>query len=384
MSNYIKTLYFLCVLLSIQITVSATNISKKVHLGNKSYKLGKLNDALVNYENASIDAPESPHIFFNKGVIYYKKNDFKKAQESFEHASLKAEDAKFEAKCKFNLGNCAFQESKRQGDSDLNKSLAAYKKSILYYQESLSLDPTLKESAENIEVIRLIMKSILDKINKEKKKEKKKQEAQKKMIEKLKKMIEKQQKVLNKTQKTSKEKIDKLKELSNKQDFLQKETQDFSNNISKALQQAKQNLNKNKKNSTLPLIDHPLNKTKKHLDNAGVEQEQASQKLKNNKPAPATKNQEKALTELKNALKSISKKNNNGTKQDKKQGQKKQKQDQKKQGTQGKQGKNDKKGNKSAMAQLPGDADKILKEEKENKKKQIPFQSRYATVDKDW
>lgn len=155
----------------------AASTKDLIQEGNVAYLSGEYDKALAAYEEASVDAPESPFIYFNKGTALYKKGDYSSAIEAFEKAALKSKDLALEAKAKFNLGNCLFREAERQSDSDLNKSLEACQKSIAHYQESLELDPDLTEAAENIEVVRLVMKNILDEINKRKEEAKQQQEA---------------------------------------------------------------------------------------------------------------------------------------------------------------------------------------------------------------
>ena len=93
--------------------------------GNAAYHAGKYDEALSHYEEASVDTPESPYIYFNQGAVYYQMGDLAKAKESFEKAAVKTRDTDLEVHAKFNLGNTAFREAERQQDSDLEKSLAA-------------------------------------------------------------------------------------------------------------------------------------------------------------------------------------------------------------------------------------------------------------------
>ena len=100
--------------------VHAESAADLVSRGNESYLKGKYDDAISAYEEASVDAPESPYIYFNRGTALYKKGDYSGASEAFEKAALKSKDPGLEAKSKFNLGNCAYREAERQKDSDLN------------------------------------------------------------------------------------------------------------------------------------------------------------------------------------------------------------------------------------------------------------------------
>jgi len=86
---------------------------------------------------------------------------------------LKSQDTKLEAKCNYNLGNCAFRECERQKDSDLKKSVEACKQAIGFYKNALRLNPEMAEAARNLEVARLTMKAMLDEIKNREEAEKK-------------------------------------------------------------------------------------------------------------------------------------------------------------------------------------------------------------------
>jgi Ca-activated chloride channel homolog len=159
----------------------AASTAELVSKGNSLYLAGKYDEALSAYEEASVKAPESPRLYFNKGAAYYRKENYDKAKEAFENAALKTKDVNLEAMARFNLGNCSFSQAQRQKDSDLNEMLEACQTAIRHYQEALKLDPGLKEAAENIEVVRLVMKNIMDEINKRKEAAEKNQATQEKM-----------------------------------------------------------------------------------------------------------------------------------------------------------------------------------------------------------
>ncbi|MFC1493770.1 tetratricopeptide repeat protein [Thermodesulfobacteriota bacterium] len=157
--------------------VYADSAAALVDSGNKSWIAGDYEDALKKYNEATVDDPESPYIYFNKGTALYKKGNYNDAVYAFEKAALKSKDPHMESKSRFNLGNCAFREAERQMDSDLKKSLEYCEKSIKHFHDALKLDPGLNEAAENIEVVRLVMKNILDEIKKQEQEAKKNKEA---------------------------------------------------------------------------------------------------------------------------------------------------------------------------------------------------------------
>jgi Ca-activated chloride channel family protein len=132
--------------------------------GNKQYHKKDYGKALELYNKASVKAPESAIVAFNKGDAFYKKGDLEKAREQFQQAASKTKSLPFEAKAWYNLGNCAFKAGGREEDSDLQKALQSYEESVKFYGTALEKDPNLKPAAQNMEIARLKIKDLLDKI----------------------------------------------------------------------------------------------------------------------------------------------------------------------------------------------------------------------------
>jgi len=85
---------------------------------------------------------------------------------------------KLVAKAKYNLGNTFFQQGLKQRDSNLQKALEELQPSISYWRQRLDIDPKNEKAARNIEVARLIIKDIIDQINKQKDEQDKQQQDQ--------------------------------------------------------------------------------------------------------------------------------------------------------------------------------------------------------------
>ena len=135
-----------------------------VSKGNKQYHKKDYGKALELYDKASVKAPESAIVAFNKGDAFYKKGDIEKAREQFQQAASKTKSLPFEAKAWYNLGNCAFKAGGREEDSDLQKALQSFEESVKFYGTALEKDPNLKDAAQNLEIARLKIKDLLDKI----------------------------------------------------------------------------------------------------------------------------------------------------------------------------------------------------------------------------
>ncbi len=351
----------------------ADSAQKLVKKGNIAYLTGKYDEALDAYEAAAVDAPESPHIYFNKGTALYQKQEYTRAVEAFKQAAIKTKDIKLETFSKFNSGVCSFREAERLKDSDLNKALEACSQSIRYFQDALELSPEFKEAAENIEMVRMAMKSILDEIKRRKKQQKATQNA----AEQIQNIIKKQQELFdrNKTladeerQKgNSKDLHEKAQDLAKGQKDLQQETRTLAQNMIPPGQD----------------MSEPVQKTKEHLDKSTGQQEAAVEKLGQDQIDPAGAHQEKSLEELENALASLSNEANPQSQMQKQKGDKQQQKNEASAENQPRDSKDSKK-EKAPMGQLTDDARSILDQEKENKKRRNIYSTGgYHEVDKDW
>jgi len=135
--------------------------------GNKLYAEGNFNEAVNQYDQALVETPQALEPRFNKANSYYRLDDLDKAADLYKEVAAKARDMKLVTNAKYNLGNCYFQQGAKQRDSDLQKALNDYKTSITHWRSALDIEPENKKAAKNIEVARLIIKDILDQINKQ-------------------------------------------------------------------------------------------------------------------------------------------------------------------------------------------------------------------------
>jgi len=147
----------------------ADSPGRLVSKGNREYHKKAYAKALDLYDKASVKAPESAIVAFNKGDAFYRTGDFEKAREQFQQAASKTKSLPFESKAWYNLGNCSFESGKRQEDSDLQKALESLQESVKFYGTALEKDPANKPAAENLEIARLKIKDLLDKIKKQQK-----------------------------------------------------------------------------------------------------------------------------------------------------------------------------------------------------------------------
>jgi Ca-activated chloride channel family protein len=394
--------------------VHAASKEKLVKKGNTFFSSGQYDEAISAYDEAAVDDPESPYIYFNKGTALYKKENFSAAKDAFAQAAVKSKDLLLESKSKFNLGLCFFREAERQKDNDLKKTIEAYGQSIQSFQEAIELTPEFEEAAENIEMVRLMMKSVLDEIKKQEEETKKQQEQAQKIAEQIKKQIEQQDDLLKKSQtlladKPSPSSTDiiaqKNQKIADAQSLLKQETQNLSQELSNqpSLSAAPSPSPSGPPPPPQPQQEHP---SKQHLDDSITSQEEAVQKLSESDTQTGAYQQEKSLEALNKALEALKSDQKQQSCDQQQQGEQQQpdqqKQDQQEQkqedpGQENKdkdsqsqdKGEQDKKSDEDEQQeqamQLTDNPDSILNEEKENNKQRMPYSSGgFKEVDKDW
>lgn len=345
--------------------VGANSPQDFVDQGNAAYGREDYDKALSSYDEASVAAPESPHIAFNKGAVYYRQGEYTKARESFEEAALKSTETHLAARCKFNLGNTAFREFERQQDSDLEKALEACRESVGHYQEALRLDPELKVAAENIEVVRLVMKSILDKIKEQKEAAEKQKQAQQEIAEKLEELIDRQESAAAR----SRESTDSASDQALGQRQLQGETEQLASDLADT--------------SKTPF---PADQVREHVEGAVGNQDAAASALERDDAGAAAPDQDEAAEDLKKALAALSQGQEEGGEQEQ------QPDNSGQQESDPSQSPNESAAADSSQAPqqqeqtapMSEEARDILDEERENAERRTAQAPGYRAVDRDW
>jgi tetratricopeptide (TPR) repeat protein len=149
-------------------TARAESARTSVQQGNRLYTQGNFNEAISSYEQALLEKPQAREPKFNKANSFYRLDDLAEAMDLYKEVAAESKDMKLVTKAKYNLGNCFFQRGMKQKDSDLQKALEDLKTSITHWRGVLDIDPKNEKAAKNIEVARLIIKDIIDQINKQK------------------------------------------------------------------------------------------------------------------------------------------------------------------------------------------------------------------------
>jgi len=162
-----KTVFHILLVLVISQTALADSARVSTSQGNKLYKQGNFNEAINSYDQALLDAPGALEPKFNQANSYYRLDDLGKAMDLYRQVAAESKDMKVVARAKYNLGNSYFQQGSKQKDSNLQKAIDDLKTAIGSWRGVLDIEPENKKAARNIEVARLLIKDLLDQLNKQ-------------------------------------------------------------------------------------------------------------------------------------------------------------------------------------------------------------------------
>jgi len=300
-------LIFFAVVLGGAAGVRAATPSSLVRQANDAFAGGDYERALDLYEEASVDLPESPQIQFNRGAALYRKGDFAAAAGEFEEAAIGARQPKLAAQAKYNLGNTRFRMAQRQEDSDLSKAIDACRRSIESYQEALELDPSLLQAAENVEIVRLYLKNLLD--------HQKREQEQSDLGERLKELIERQQAAIESNLELARSEPAEgeseawntsKRQLESEQDTLREDTDEIRREVQALREQVLEPGGNRSPSAEDQDLAARLAKAGDHLGTAAGEQGQSLPPLRETRWPQARSHQERALEELVAALRELS------------------------------------------------------------------------------
>lgn len=162
-----KTILQFVLVLALVQAASAESIREVTSEGNKLYRQGNFNEAINQYDQALVEAPQALEPKFNKANSYYRLDDLAQAMNLYREVAAESKDMTLVAKAKYNLGNTHFQQGSKQRDSNLQKAIEDMETAIGSWRGVLDIEPDNTKAARNIEVARLTIKDLLDQLNKQ-------------------------------------------------------------------------------------------------------------------------------------------------------------------------------------------------------------------------
>jgi tetratricopeptide (TPR) repeat protein len=115
-----------------------------VQVGNDAFALGKLDEALAQYQVGETESPESPQLDYNIANLMYEMGKYEEALDRF-NGALEGQDADLYAATHYNMGNTYY----RMGD---------YQQAIASYTKALEANPDDMDAKLNLELARKMLK----------------------------------------------------------------------------------------------------------------------------------------------------------------------------------------------------------------------------------
>lgn len=148
----------------------AASVSGSVKKGNDFYRKGQYDQALMHYNEAYVDAPDSDIVNFDIGAASYQKGDYEKAIEAFNKA-LVSDNPGIEEKAAYNIGNSKYRLGRLLKEKkDLGSAANLYRQALDYYKQAIELNPKNINAKYNHEFVERELKALLDKLKQQEEK----------------------------------------------------------------------------------------------------------------------------------------------------------------------------------------------------------------------
>jgi len=139
----IVTRWIPALLLSALLAPLGGTAHRKTEAGNRQYADGEYGEALRNYTEAQIAAPEAAELFYDIGNVLFRQNDYQGAADAYSRALLSA-PAPLVPGAAYNLGNARFEQKK-------------YREAVEAYQRALRAAPQDADAKRNLELALLAL-----------------------------------------------------------------------------------------------------------------------------------------------------------------------------------------------------------------------------------
>ncbi|MCB2204378.1 tetratricopeptide repeat protein [bacterium] len=156
-----RTRILIVILLSMTAaTLSAQSYRSTVNEGNEYYSQQEYDRAREKYEQASVEEPDRVESYFNNGNAAYRADDIKAALEAYEKAGTRVENPDQLATTFYNAGNTFLQAADKGMENPLLQQAAGgqggdmrmqgYLHAIDMYKRALKLRPADEEARYNL------------------------------------------------------------------------------------------------------------------------------------------------------------------------------------------------------------------------------------------
>jgi Ca-activated chloride channel family protein len=141
-------------------TLRAESPRELIQKGNADYAAGRYAEALKSYQQASAAAAgQTPEVLHDLAAAQFKLGQIDDARDLWTRIK-ESGDAAFEARTRYNLGNCDYAEALSLGPQDAKKALAKLAEAAQQYRAALRLDPTNADARANLELTQRLKQQI--------------------------------------------------------------------------------------------------------------------------------------------------------------------------------------------------------------------------------
>ncbi len=281
----------------------AESAGSLVKTGNGLYAAGEYDKALEAYEKALSEQPGAGEILFNQGNALFRKGELDKAREAYQAAVLHTKDPALEASAHYNLGNAVFEEGRKLLENDPQKALSQWGESVRHFQDALRIEPHFREAAQNVEMVRMSMKDLADRLKKAAEAAAEQQKQREELQGKLEEIVREQESEVAQNEalqrqagQESGESVDgPARKLASEQDATREKTAEIAEELKDAMA--------DQPGQPSPQQADELKQSlQDHLTKAQEAQQSASDKLTKSELEEARKDQEEAAKRLREAL----------------------------------------------------------------------------------
>jgi Ca-activated chloride channel homolog len=152
----------------------AADVRAQIAEGNRLFEAGSYADALKAYDDAALGAQKEiePELLHNRAAALFKLGRIDEAREEWVRA-LAIGDARYEARTRYNLGNCAYEQAlnvlrppedaaatQPAENKPENAPPALLERAIEHYRDAIHLDPALADARANLELALQLKKKL--------------------------------------------------------------------------------------------------------------------------------------------------------------------------------------------------------------------------------
>ncbi|PQO33604.1 vWA domain-containing protein [Blastopirellula marina] len=140
----------------------ATNIAAAapaeslVQQGNEALHAGDVEKALSSYQQAAVEAPNSPQLLYNQAVAQYRSGQVEAARNLFTQ-TLATGNKSLDAKARYNLGNCDYAEAVQLAEKDKPAAIAKLNSALDHYRNSLASNANDTDARANAQLAQMLI-----------------------------------------------------------------------------------------------------------------------------------------------------------------------------------------------------------------------------------